>query len=163
MKPWQEKMLYLSLLTREYMKRPTLPTEYIVIYSFGVMSHSVSLAEEFLTAEFPISSKLATKPNLMRSEGHTLFQKNATCTVWKSLEVNCFIWKWRNRFQSVCTQLCYSGDGDISNCLDKTGCDVFKWHRPGKNAHDVFFSRVNAPLTEESLHIHHRSAKLSLC
>ena len=33
---------------------------------------------------------------------------------------------------------------------------------PRHDAHDVFLSRVDAPPTEESLHIHRRSAKLSL-
>lgn len=36
------------------------------------MSQWVSPAEEFLATEFPISGKLVTKPNLMRSEGHIL-------------------------------------------------------------------------------------------
>lgn len=74
-------MVYLSLLTRGYMISLTLPLEYIIIYSFGVMSQWVSPAEEFLATEFPISSKLVTQLNLMRTEGHTLFQKTATCTV----------------------------------------------------------------------------------
>lgn len=40
-----------------------------------------------MATESPIQSKLVTKPNLMRSEGHTLFDTTVTNTVSKKFGV----------------------------------------------------------------------------
>lgn len=87
------------------------------------MSPRVSPAEEFMATKFAISSKLVTQPNIMRCEGHALFQKTATHPVWKSSEVlrraSTLVYLEMAQQVSECVHsFAYSEDGYISNCLD---------------------------------------------